>query len=34
VIDAVTAILGGRITGAQAVTLLMERPLKPETDRA
>ncbi len=34
VIDAVTAILEGRITGAQAVTLLMERPLKPETDRA
>jgi glycerol-3-phosphate dehydrogenase (NAD(P)+) len=31
VIDAVTAVLEGRITGAQAVSMLMERPLKPET---
>jgi glycerol-3-phosphate dehydrogenase (NAD(P)+) len=31
VIDAVTGILQGRITGAQAVSMLMERPLKPES---
>jgi len=34
VIDAVTSILDGRITGAQAVSMLMERPLKPESGKA
>jgi glycerol-3-phosphate dehydrogenase (NAD(P)+) len=34
VIDAVTEILDGRITGAQAVSMLMERPLKPESKKA
>ncbi|HSO48262.1 MAG TPA: hypothetical protein VLQ68_10065, partial [Rhizobiaceae bacterium] len=30
VIDAVNAVLEGRIAAAQAVSMLMERPLKPE----